>query len=114
MAKIYRTFERRGFLAVAIPALLPPPFPLTPFLFVAGALQYPAWKFLTALTTGRIVRYLLLAYLASRYGSALIGLIKRVGHLGIVGGVLAVAVIAAGAFFLFKKYKLGERSSSDK
>jgi membrane protein YqaA with SNARE-associated domain len=111
---VYKRFERRGFLAIAIPALLPPPVPLTPFLFVAGALQYPAWKFVAALTAGRSVRYSLIAYLAGRYGSELIGLIKRFAHLGIVGGVLAVAVIAAAAFFFFKKYKLGKRPAHQK
>src|SRR5438270_4837641 len=40
-AKISRTFERWGFSAVALPALLPPPFPFVPFLIAAGALQYP-------------------------------------------------------------------------
>ncbi len=109
--KMYKTFERRGFLAVAIPAMLPPPVPLTPFLFVAGALQYPAWKFLTALTAGRIIRYSLLGYLAGHYGSALIVLIGKFGHLGIVGGVMVVAVIAGAAVFFFKKYRPGKRAA---
>src|SRR3979490_3408021 len=38
-AKVYETFERWGFWAVAIPALLPPPFPFVPFLISAGAPQ---------------------------------------------------------------------------
>src|ERR1700724_1292566 len=46
-------FERWGFFAVAIPAILPPPFPFVPFLIVAGAMQYPRQKFLGALTLGR-------------------------------------------------------------
>jgi membrane protein YqaA with SNARE-associated domain len=50
-------FERWGFFAVAIPALLPPPFPFVPFLIVAGAMQYSRAKFVGALTLGRAVRY---------------------------------------------------------
>src|SRR5580700_7349945 len=49
-AKVYRTFERWGFAAVAIPAVLPPPFPFVPFLLAAGAMQYSRKKFLAALT----------------------------------------------------------------
>src|SRR5262249_49343212 len=33
--KIYKKFEKNGFLAVAVPALLPPPFPFVPFLIAA-------------------------------------------------------------------------------
>ncbi len=45
-AKVYKAFERWGFSAVAIPALLPPPFPFVPFLLAAGAMQYSRQKFL--------------------------------------------------------------------
>jgi membrane protein YqaA with SNARE-associated domain len=65
---VYATFERWGFAAVAIPAMLPPPFPIVPMLLTAGALQYPARKFLSALAVGRSVRYIILAYLGAHYG----------------------------------------------
>jgi membrane protein YqaA with SNARE-associated domain len=61
-------FERWGFSAVAIPALLPPPFPFVPFLIVAGALQYSRQRFLGALALGRGVRYCLAAWLGYHYG----------------------------------------------
>ena len=66
--KVYAIFERWGFASVAIPALLPPPFPIVPMLLAAGALQYPTRKFLTALTVGRGLRYIILAYLGFEYG----------------------------------------------
>src|SRR5271170_6544163 len=37
--KVYAIFERWGFAAVAIPAILPPPFPIVPMLLAAGAMQ---------------------------------------------------------------------------
>jgi membrane protein YqaA with SNARE-associated domain len=61
-------FERWGFGAVAIPALLPPPFPIVPFLVAAGAMQYPRKKFIAALTLGRGVRFTLFAFLGAKYG----------------------------------------------
>jgi membrane protein YqaA with SNARE-associated domain len=64
-----RAFERWGFFAVAIPAILPPPFPFVPFLIVAGAMQYSRAKFLGALTLGRAVRYSIAAYLGFHYGT---------------------------------------------
>jgi membrane protein YqaA with SNARE-associated domain len=62
-------FERWGFFAVAIPALLPPPFPFVPFLIVAGAMQYSRAKFIGALTLGRAVRYSIAAFLGFHYGT---------------------------------------------
>jgi membrane protein YqaA with SNARE-associated domain len=67
-AQVSRAFERWGFLAVAIPALLPPPFPFVPFLIAAGAAQYSPKKFLGALTLGRGVRYTIGAWLGFVYG----------------------------------------------
>jgi len=67
-AKVCQAFERWGFAAIAIPALLPPPFPFLPSLLAAGAMQYSQKKFLAALVLGRGLRYSILAYLGLRYG----------------------------------------------
>jgi membrane protein YqaA with SNARE-associated domain len=67
-AKVCKAFERWGFFAVAIPALVPPPFPFLPFLLAAGAMQYSQKKFLAALTLGRGVRYSIVAWLGFHYG----------------------------------------------
>jgi membrane protein YqaA with SNARE-associated domain len=67
-ARFSKVFARWGFAAVAIPALMPPPFPFVPFLLAAGAMQYPPKKFLGALTLGRGVRYTIAAGLGYHYG----------------------------------------------
>jgi membrane protein YqaA with SNARE-associated domain len=66
--KVYAIFSRWGLAAVAIPAILPPPFPIVPMLLAAGAMQYPTRKFLAALAVGRGVRFTILAYLGVHYG----------------------------------------------
>jgi membrane protein YqaA with SNARE-associated domain len=71
-AQVSRAFERWGFLAVALPALLPPPFPFVPFLIAAGAGQYSPKKFLGALTLGRGVRYSIGAGLGYLYGRSIL------------------------------------------
>jgi glutamate synthase domain-containing protein 1 len=68
--KVFKRFERWGFFAVAVPALLPPPFPIVPFLLAAGAMQYSRKKFLGALVLGRGVRYSIAAYLGALYADA--------------------------------------------
>src|SRR5208282_2670367 len=70
--KVYAIFERWGFAAVAIPAILPPPFPIVPMLLAAGAMQYPTRKFLTALALGRGIRFTILAYLGFHYGQHIV------------------------------------------
>src|ERR1700730_11691538 len=75
--KVLKTFERWGFAAIAVPALLPPPFPLVPFVIAAGAMQYSLGKFLAAMTVGRFVRYTILTYLAATYGRHILSLFSR-------------------------------------
>jgi membrane protein YqaA with SNARE-associated domain len=75
--KLYARFERWGFSAVAIPAILPPPFPIVPFLLAAGALQYPRHKFLGALTLGRAVRFTIIAGLGNLYGRHIVRFFSR-------------------------------------
>jgi membrane protein YqaA with SNARE-associated domain len=75
--KVLKTFERWGFAAIAVPAMLPPPFPLVPFVIAAGAMQYSLGKFLAAMTVGRFVRYSILAYLGATYGRHILSLFSR-------------------------------------
>jgi membrane protein YqaA with SNARE-associated domain len=101
LKKVYKTFERWGLGAVAIPALLPPPVPMVPFLFGAGTMQYPVRKFLFALALGRIIRYTLLAFLAARYGRQILAFISQHAHSGLFIVVGLVATAATVLFVIF-------------
>ena len=54
--------------ALAALSLIPPPFPFTPIVLAAGALEVKAVAFFTTLVSCRFVRFGLEAYLARRYG----------------------------------------------
>lgn len=97
--KIYRQFERWGLGSVAIPALLPPPFPIVPSLIAAGALQFPPKKFLVALAVGRSIRFVIIAGLGAIYGSPIVSFFAQyykptlfvlIG-LAVLAGTLAVS-----------------------
>jgi membrane protein YqaA with SNARE-associated domain len=105
LEQVYRIFEHWGLGAIAIPALLPPPVPMVPFLFAAGTMQYPVRKFLFALALGRIVRYTLLAFLAARYGRQILAFISQHGHpaLLIVVGLIAIAAVVLFVIFAGKR-----------
>jgi len=106
--KVYAIFSRWGFAAVAIPALLPPPFPIVPMLLAAGAMQYPTRKFLTALAVGRGVRFAILAYLGVHYGRHIVRLFALY-YWPVLGLLIAFSV--AGALYGLFQYKRGQKSN---
>ena len=75
--KVTKTFEKWGFGAVLIPAILPPPAPMVPFLIAAGAMQYSRNKFLAALAIGRSIRFTILACLSAFYGRLILTIITN-------------------------------------
>jgi membrane protein YqaA with SNARE-associated domain len=98
-AQFSKAFARWGFAAVAIPALMPPPFPFLPFLLAAGAMQYPLKKFLGALLLGRGLRYFIDAWLGYHYGRHILRFFSHyykpamailIG-LAVIGAVLSLA-----------------------
>jgi membrane protein YqaA with SNARE-associated domain len=105
--KIYAIFERFGFAAVAIPALLPPPFPIVPMLLAAGAMQYPTRKFLTALSVGRGARYAILAYLGFHYGRHIVRLFSQYYMPTLL---LLIAFSVIGALFGWFEYKRRQKA----
>ncbi|HZP32491.1 MAG TPA: VTT domain-containing protein [Candidatus Acidoferrales bacterium] len=106
--KVYSTFQKWGFGAVAVAALLPPPLPMFPFLLAAGAMQYSRGKFIAALALGRGIRYTVLAFLAAMYGGAILGWISEYREPILIGGIAAAV---AGALFVLLRYKYSKRPS---
>ncbi len=104
--KVTNAFERWGFGAIVIPALLPPPMPMVPFVIAAGALQYSPKKFLAAMSAGRILRYCILAYLGAAYGRKIFGVILAHGETTLVV-TIALTVVTALALVLYFRRKRG-------
>ena len=103
--KIYKSFEKRGFMTVFIGSVLPPPFPFTPALMAAGTMQYPRKKFLLALTAGRALRFFALAYLGRIYSREMIAFFSRY-YRPMLYVLIALAVTAGiGALVYFKWYR---------
>ena len=111
MKRVITLFERWGFAAIAIPALLPPPMPLVPFLLAAGAMHYSVKKFLAAMALGRIVRYMILAYLAARYGRKMLPFLLQHGH-PVLATVVGLVVTGLLVYFVFREIKRKKRAKS--
>jgi membrane protein YqaA with SNARE-associated domain len=66
--------KRHRILAVFLPAILPPPIPLSPFLLAAGALGVARRPFLLSFGAARVLRYSFVAWLAATYGRHIVRL----------------------------------------
>jgi membrane protein YqaA with SNARE-associated domain len=95
LERVERTYARFGFLALAVPALLPPPMPFKIFVATAGALEYPRWRFILTVMVARSIRYYIEGTLAVFYGKTVLDFIKKYGFtiLAIVIGVCVVGLL---------------------
>ena len=66
--RICNWMQNHTLLSVALPAILPPPMPLSPFVLAAGALKMSRRKFMLAFTTSRAVRHSIAVWLGIHYG----------------------------------------------
>jgi membrane protein YqaA with SNARE-associated domain len=106
LSKVYDYYGRRGFWAVLVPSILPPPFPTSPFLVSAGALNYSLRNYLIAVSIGRTLRYGVLAAVGALYGSALLRFFQAHRQvLFIMMTVLAIAGGVAIGWYMWKQHK---------
>lgn len=93
--------EHHAILSVALPAVLPPPAPLMPFLIAAGALRMPRRIFYPTFVISRFVRHAFYAWLGVHYGRHILPLYTRLTEeygwvlLLVVWGSVAFAIVYA-------------------
>ena len=106
LKRIRDRFEKQEFLALMIPATLPPPTPFKLFVFSAGVFEMKTLHFLLAVFLGRMVRFGVLSVLTIVFGPGIVSTIKTLlkGHPSIAVAVgLAVLMLAYLLFRLMKK-----------
>jgi len=82
-------------VAMAVPALLPPPFPLTPFILTCGALKVDWWRFFLTFSLVRLVRFGGEAALARVYGRRILRVLQSDTFQMIIVGFIVVAVLGS-------------------
>jgi membrane protein YqaA with SNARE-associated domain len=100
--QVERAYARFGILALAVPALLPPPMPFKIFVATAGALQFPRRRFLLTILIARSLRYYTEGILAVFYGERVLRFLRDNGLI-IVAVVLSLCVIALAIYLLTNK-----------
>ena len=105
---VYRWSEKYGVGAVAVPAFLPPPFPLSPFLLAAGVMKVPKTKFLGSYAGGRLVRYGVVAWLGRKYGQSIVRAMQLYSR-PIIWTLIVLAVLGglATAAYLWRRKQKG-------
>jgi len=85
--------KKQGAVAMAFAAVLPPPFPLTPFVLTCGALEVDRWIFFGTFAVMRLIRFGGEAALARVYGRGVLRLIESNSFQMIVIGFIVVAAV---------------------
>jgi membrane protein YqaA with SNARE-associated domain len=93
LAYVQAQVSKHGGTALALASLMPPPFPFTPFIMVAGALKYPQVRLLAIVGICRILRFSIEALLAQRFGSRIL---KDANTPWVQGIVLTVVALSIG------------------
>ena len=72
LGRIEARVRNRAAISAGLLAMVPPPFPFTPFVLTSGALGASAWTFLLSTAAARFVRFCGEAALAARYGRGIL------------------------------------------
>jgi membrane protein YqaA with SNARE-associated domain len=97
LARVQARAKRSGAVALAVLDLIPPPFPFTPFVLAAGALDVQPSMFFITLAACRLARFGLEAALAVVYGRQIVSWLDSDLFRGIALACVALALLLAVA-----------------
>ena len=93
LEKLKAKLENKAGITVFFATLIPPPFPFTPAVMTASALQTPRGKLLSAVFFGRLLRFGAEAVLALYFGRQVIAFINSDVVSYIVYGIIGIGVV---------------------
>ncbi len=116
--RVCNWMENHAILSVALPAILPPPMPLSPFVLAAGALNMSRKKFMITFTVSRALRHTIAAWLGIHYGRHIVRLWNAISAKYATPFLIVVwtLIIVSCAIAFWQLYKtsraVGVRSAS--
>jgi membrane protein YqaA with SNARE-associated domain len=102
LQRIRDRFERQEFLALMVPATLPPPTPFKLFVLCAGAFEMKLPNFLLAIIIGRLIRFGVLSLLTVIFGPQIVTQTKNLFHNHPSLAVLLAVAILALAYLIYR------------
>jgi membrane protein YqaA with SNARE-associated domain len=91
--KLKQKLENKAGITVFVATLIPPPFPFTPVVMTASALQSPRGHMLIAVFLGRLLRFGIEAVLALYFGRQMIAFLNSDVVTYFVYGLIGIAVV---------------------
>jgi membrane protein YqaA with SNARE-associated domain len=92
LKRVRRRVSNSAAVSVGALALIPPPFPFTGFVLTSGALGVDPYRFFSTLALFRLVRFIVEAGLAARYGRRILAWMKSPTFEVVVGALIVLAV----------------------
>jgi len=107
--KFHKAFDEHPFWSLMFPAMLPPPTPFKLFVLAAAVSEMQFGHFLLAIFSGRCVRFLILSFLALKFGPGFVqfsgAVFRQHFH-----WVLAATAAGSGIWLLIRRAKLGRKN----
>jgi membrane protein YqaA with SNARE-associated domain len=99
-------FEKQEFLAIMVPAMMPPPMPVKLFEFAAGVFEMKPLWFFSAILLGKFIRFLIWAIITITYGPKILHTIVVTlhEHLGYVMGGAGILVVMLVVYVMRKVF----------
>jgi membrane protein YqaA with SNARE-associated domain len=104
--KLRDRFEKQEFLAILVPAMMPPPMPVKLFEFAAGVFEMKTLWFFMAILIGKFLRFMVWAIITILYGPQILHTMTLTihQHLGYVLGLGGIIVLIVGAYVVRKLF----------
>ncbi|HXE12738.1 MAG TPA: VTT domain-containing protein [Bryobacteraceae bacterium] len=97
--------EKNGGRALVVGCLAPPPFPFTMVVAAESALGYPRYRLLSIVAASRCLRFLILGFLALKFGHQIIAVTKSAPFRWSM--IVFIALCVIGSIFSIRNWLKG-------
>ena len=108
---VKKKVRKRAGWALALASLMPPPFPFTPFVAGAAALQYPRKKLLAVIAASRFLRFSIDGLLAVWFGTRIMRWVREPGFVYVMLALVVISLVASAVSVIgwIRRSKMAER-----
>ncbi len=92
---VKKRIEKNAAWALVLASIAPPPFPFTPFIMAAAALQYPRKRMLAITGAARMLRFTALGVLALLFGRRILHWAENSVVQGILIGLMILCIVGS-------------------
>jgi membrane protein YqaA with SNARE-associated domain len=107
-AYLKKKIGQHGFIAIVVGCLAPPPFPFTVVIAILCALGYPRTRLLLGVAMARAGRFLILGFLAIKFGRTILHIINSSQFKWTMVGFIAICTVGS-VLSLMKWFSRGRR-----